>query len=83
MEVKSCCILGTHRFEKFSTRCKHTQAILLIWKVARWNLLRKHENGKEKNPLTLRAVELLIIPVVYQEAFLNEIIALKSEQTVL
>lgn len=30
MEVQSFCNLGSHRFEKFSTWCKLTQAILLI-----------------------------------------------------
>lgn len=83
MEVQPCCNLGSHRFEKFSTWSKLTQAILLIQKVVRWNLLHKRRNGEDKNPLTLRAAELLIIHVIQHEAFLDEIIALKSGQTVL
>lgn len=56
---------------------------MLIQKVVRWNLLHKRRNGEDKNPLTLRAAELLIIHVIQHEAFLDEIIALKSGQTVL
>lgn len=83
MEVQPCCNLGSHRFEKFSTWSKLTQAILLIQKVVRWNLLHKRRNGEDKNPLTLRAAELLLIHVIQHESFLDEIIALKSGQTVL
>lgn len=82
MEVKSCCNLGSHRFGKLSTWCKLTQTILLIQNVVKWNLLHKHLNVEDDNRLTLRIAELLIINVV-QHTFLDEIFALKSEQTVL